>query len=68
MTKKDQALLDIAKSILDLETLQPRNMDSLDFKEQGVVSIKRALEAAYAMGMAAGVAGAIRAQNAKKNK
>ena len=37
----------IAKEILDLETLETRNMDSLDFHELSVWEIREALEAAY---------------------
>lgn len=47
MNKK---LLKIAQTILDLETLETRNSDSLDFKEQAVWSIKQALELAYKAG------------------
>jgi hypothetical protein len=43
-------LLKIAKTILDLETLEARNSDSLDFKEQAVWNIKEALEKAYKVG------------------
>lgn len=37
----------IAKEILDLETLEPRNMDGLDFHELSVWEIRDALVAAY---------------------
>jgi hypothetical protein len=40
----------IAREILDLETLETRNMDGLDFHELAVWEIRRALEAAYAAG------------------
>jgi len=43
-------LLKIAKTILDLETLETRNSDHLDFKEHAVWSIKEALEKAYKKG------------------
>jgi len=43
-------VLKIAQQILDLETLETRNSDSLDFKEQAVWSIKKALEQAYKAG------------------
>jgi hypothetical protein len=43
----------IAKEILDLETLETRNMDSLDFHELSVWEIRNALEAAYNAGRAA---------------
>ncbi|MEZ6193738.1 MAG: hypothetical protein R3C45_21050 [Phycisphaerales bacterium] len=44
----------IAREVLDLETLETRKMDSLDFKEQAVWSIKQALLDAYAAGFEAG--------------
>lgn len=44
-------LLKIAQTILDIETLETRNSDSLDFKEQAVWSIKEALEKAYKAGI-----------------
>ena len=43
----------IAKEILDLETLEVRNMDGLDFHELSVWEIRKALEAAYNAGRAA---------------
>ena len=43
-------LLNIAQRILDIETLETRNSDSLDFKEQAIWSIKEALEQAYKKG------------------
>lgn len=43
-------LLKIAQEILDLETLEARNSDHLDFKEQSVWAIKKALEEAYKAG------------------
>lgn len=47
---RDAALLTIAQDCLNLETLDTRNRDALDFKEQSVWEIKMALEAAYAAG------------------
>ncbi len=47
---RDEALANIAAAILDLETLEPRKRDSLDFHELGVWAIKKALEAAYEAG------------------
>ena len=44
----------IAREVLDLETLEERKMDRLDFKEQAVWSIKQALLDAYAAGFEAG--------------
>ena len=40
----------IAKEILNLETLETRDSDSLDFSDQAVWSIKKALEEAYKAG------------------
>ena len=40
----------IAREILDLETLETRSMDSLDFHETAVWEIRKALEAAYHAG------------------
>lgn len=40
----------IAREILDLETLETRNMDGLDFHELSVWEIRKALEAAYNAG------------------
>ena len=50
MQTRDQALTEIATKILDLETLDTRNSDRLDFHELSVWGIKAALEAAYAAG------------------
>lgn len=49
----EKTLAEIAARHLDLETLETRNSDGLDFSDQAVWSIKAALEAAYAAGMAA---------------
>ncbi len=49
----DQIILEIAQEHLDLETLETRNSDSLDFRDQAVWSIKAALEAAYTAGATA---------------
>lgn len=58
MTKPTQHALATAERIardqLYLETLETRKMDSLDFKEQAVWSIKQALLDAYAAGFEAG--------------
>jgi hypothetical protein len=48
------ALKKIAKDILDLETVETRNSDSLDFHEHAVWEIRKALEAAYEAGRDAG--------------
>jgi len=47
----DKILTDIAKQILDIETLEQRNSDDLDFHEVSVWSLKRALQLAYEAGM-----------------
>ncbi len=47
-----KALLEIAQRHLGLETLEPRNSDSLDFHDLSVWQIRRALEAAYRAGQA----------------
>ena len=49
---KNDVINKIAREILDLETLETRKMDSLDFKEQAVWSIAEALSAAYEAGRA----------------
>ena len=43
-----------AKEILDIETLETRNRDSLDFHSVSVWQLKAALEAAYEAGRRAG--------------
>jgi len=40
----------IAREILSVQTLETRNSDSLDFSEQAVWTLRRALEAAYEAG------------------
>ena len=47
-----ESVAGIAREILGLETLDTRNSDSLDFSEQAVWTLKAALEAAYAAGLA----------------
>ncbi|MEO0513579.1 MAG: hypothetical protein AAF108_11925 [Planctomycetota bacterium] len=49
-TACDNAISRIARETLDLETLESRRMDSLDFHEHAVWSIKDALERAYEAG------------------
>lgn len=46
----NELLTEIAKAHLPVETLEPRNMDSLDFANCSVWNLKRALEAAYEAG------------------
>ncbi|MGP1272716.1 MAG: DUF6900 domain-containing protein [Phycisphaerales bacterium] len=49
-TARDNAINRIAREVLDLETLEARRMDSFDFHEHAVWSIKDALERAYEAG------------------
>jgi len=53
MQTRDQALTEIATQFLDLETLDTRKSDRLDFHELAVWQIKKALDAAYAAGQKA---------------
>lgn len=46
----DQLLVEIAKKHLNLETLETRNSDSLDFHDVAVWSLKDALQEAYEAG------------------
>ena len=46
----DQLLTEIAKKHLNLETLETRNSDSLDFHDVAVWSLKEALQEAYEAG------------------
>ena len=48
----NETLADIAKRLLHLETLEARNMDSLDFHDLAVWQLRAALEAAYRAGAA----------------
>jgi hypothetical protein len=47
----DQLLFEIAKKHLNLETLETRNSDSLDFHDVAVWSLKEALQEAYEAGL-----------------
>jgi hypothetical protein len=47
---RDTAINRIAREVLGLETLEARNMDSLDFHDLSVWSIKESLERAYEAG------------------
>ena len=49
-TKATKTIEKIAREILDLETLETRNSDSLDFHDMSVWQIRKALEAAYEAG------------------
>lgn len=46
----EKIIVEIAKKFFDVETLQTRNLDRLDFHEVSVGSMKAALEAAYKAG------------------
>ena len=46
----DELLAEIAKKHLNLETLETRNSDSLDFHDVAVWAIKDALQEAYEAG------------------
>jgi hypothetical protein len=50
MTPIDKLLADIASKHLDIETLQTRKADSLDFHEVAVWTLRAALEAAFNAG------------------
>jgi hypothetical protein len=47
---KDEIIVEIAKKYFNVETLEKRKMDRLDFHEVSVWSMKSALEAAYKAG------------------
>ena len=67
--QKFEALLaEIAKQHLHLETLEARNMDSLDFSDQAVWSIREALIAAYEKGVEAGAKSGDRCASLKAAK
>ena len=51
MTPIDKLLADIASKHLDIETLQTRKSDSLDFHEVAVWTLRAALEAAFNAGV-----------------
>jgi hypothetical protein len=52
-TSKQRTMQRIAREVLSLETLQTRNSDRLDFREQAVWQIAKALSEAYEAGRAA---------------
>jgi len=55
-TKRMNATIEkIAREILDLETLETRKSDSLDFHDMAVWEIRKALEAAYNAGRDASI-------------
>ncbi len=47
----DQLLTDIAKKHLNIETLETRNSDGLDFHNVAIWCIKDALKSAYEAGL-----------------
>jgi hypothetical protein len=47
----DELLTDIAKKHLNIETLETRNSDSLDFHDVAAWSLKDALQEAYKAGL-----------------
>ena len=49
-TKKDAAIQNIAREVLQLETLETRLLDELDFHNLAVWQIREALEAAFEAG------------------
>jgi hypothetical protein len=54
MSDINDILTQIAKDHLFIETLESRNSGQLDFHDVGVISLKKALYAAYMMGCEAG--------------
>jgi hypothetical protein len=54
MSDRDRIIQEIAARVLDIETLEPGKRDSLDFHEIAIWNLKKALEAAYEAGLAAG--------------
>ncbi len=47
---RDKYLADLARRILNIQTLEVRNRDRLDFHEVGVWALRQALEMAYEAG------------------
>jgi hypothetical protein len=52
-TAAEQAVTEVARRLLRLDTVETRNADALDFHELAVWQIKEALAAAFAAGQAA---------------
>jgi hypothetical protein len=50
MSEVFKAMEQIAKQMLEINTLTPRNSDSADFHEVHVIALRKALEAAYSRG------------------
>lgn len=51
LENEDAILEEISKKILNIETLETRNSDSLDFHEVSVWQLKEALKESYLMGL-----------------
>lgn len=51
--RRDEMVSKITTDVLQIETLVERKIDSLDFHDLDIISIKRALEAAFMAGYAA---------------
>ena len=51
MTKKEKIISEIAKSVLQIETLKVGNSDSIDFHELAVWEIEEALSEAFDAGV-----------------
>ena len=54
-TKRDQQIEAIARTILDIPTLEARNSDQLDFHEVAVWQVREALRKAYMAGYEAAI-------------
>jgi hypothetical protein len=65
MKPLEQLLAQIARQHLDVETLESRRSDRLDFHDLAVWSIKAALEAAYQAGVEQGRRQAAKSDQAK---
>jgi len=59
MNDLDQLLTQIARQHLDIETLETRRSDSLDFHDVAVWQVREALQAAYLAGVAGGAKSAL---------
>ena len=66
--KIEQFFTQIARQHLGIETLEPRNLDRLDFHDVGVVGLTDALDAAYRAGQADLLAAAEALLAAKDNQ
>jgi len=53
--KRDDALAEIARDVLGIETLETRKSDDLDFHDLAVWTIEKALKIAYEAGRLAGL-------------